>query len=197
MRIYHHHHQGTLNVKVMVRDEWSLDGIVISRRKLHSSLLLCIAARSWNWGSVSSMGNGFFCQDQLWSEHSSPLSGQHWGSLHRCKVWPKHKINHSYLHLVPRLRVGGAVTVLPPYTFMVWYLIKWRDNFIFYVHCFTFLRQFPSSCLMLLRMISVAFISFKRVFLKFDFTIQSNGQDDETVLLLVAIFLRILDEYRK
>jgi hypothetical protein len=34
----------------------------------------------------------------------------------------------THLHLVPRLRMRGAV---PPYVFMALFLVKCRDNFIF------------------------------------------------------------------
>jgi hypothetical protein len=39
----------------------------------------------------------------------------------------------SLLHLVPRLRMSGAITPLPQYASMEWYLIKHRDNFTFYL----------------------------------------------------------------
>jgi hypothetical protein len=36
-----------------------------------------------------------------------------------------------HLHLVPRLRMPGAIPPLPQYIFMAWCLVKQRDNFIF------------------------------------------------------------------
>jgi hypothetical protein len=37
----------------------------------------------------------------------------------------------SHLHLLPRSRMRGAIPPLPRYVFMVWCLVKHRDNFIF------------------------------------------------------------------
>jgi hypothetical protein len=39
----------------------------------------------------------------------------------------------TYLRLVPRSRMCGAIPPLPQYNFMVWCLIKHRDNFTFYI----------------------------------------------------------------
>jgi hypothetical protein len=36
-----------------------------------------------------------------------------------------------HLHLVPRLGMRGAISPLPEYVFIVWYLNKYRDNFTF------------------------------------------------------------------
>jgi hypothetical protein len=41
------------------------------------------------------------------------------------------------LHLVPRSRVRGAIRPFPQYVFMVWCLVKHRDNFTF-TFTFTF-----------------------------------------------------------
>jgi hypothetical protein len=37
----------------------------------------------------------------------------------------------THLRLVPRLRMHGAIPQLPQYVFMVWCLVKQRDNFTF------------------------------------------------------------------
>jgi hypothetical protein len=36
----------------------------------------------------------------------------------------------AHLHLVPRLRMYGAIPLLPQYVFMVWYLVKHRGNYL-------------------------------------------------------------------
>jgi len=36
-------------------------------------------------------------------------------------------------HLVPRLRMRGVVPQLAQYVFLEWYLVKHRENFMFYV----------------------------------------------------------------
>jgi len=36
-----------------------------------------------------------------------------------------------HLDLVPKSRMYGAIPPLPQYVFMVWYLVKHRDNFTF------------------------------------------------------------------
>jgi hypothetical protein len=41
----------------------------------------------------------------------------------------------TYLHLVQRSRMSGAIPPFPQYIFMAWCLVKHRDNFTFY---FTF-----------------------------------------------------------
>jgi hypothetical protein len=38
----------------------------------------------------------------------------------------------TYLHLVPRSRMRGAVPPLPRYVSMEWCLVKHRDNFTFF-----------------------------------------------------------------
>jgi hypothetical protein len=43
----------------------------------------------------------------------------------------------AYLHLAPRL-IHGATPPLP-YTFMVWYLVKHRDGFTFFLRPYIFL----------------------------------------------------------
>jgi hypothetical protein len=35
----------------------------------------------------------------------------------------------THLHLVPKSRMRGAIHPLPQYVFMVWCLVKHRDNF--------------------------------------------------------------------
>jgi hypothetical protein len=35
----------------------------------------------------------------------------------------------THLHLVPSLRIHGAIPPLAPYIFVAWYLVKHRDNF--------------------------------------------------------------------
>jgi hypothetical protein len=35
----------------------------------------------------------------------------------------------TYLHLVPRSRICGAIPPLPQYAFIAWYLVKHKDNF--------------------------------------------------------------------
>jgi hypothetical protein len=37
----------------------------------------------------------------------------------------------THLHLVPRLRMRGAIPPLPHYVFMAWFLVKHRDNFTY------------------------------------------------------------------
>jgi hypothetical protein len=37
----------------------------------------------------------------------------------------------THLHLVPRLRKGGAIPPLPQWIFMVWCLVKYRYNLTF------------------------------------------------------------------
>jgi hypothetical protein len=42
----------------------------------------------------------------------------------------------AYLYLLPRLRMCRAIPALPPYVFIVWYLIKHRGNFqTFFAGC--------------------------------------------------------------
>jgi hypothetical protein len=43
----------------------------------------------------------------------------------------------THLHLVPRSRMRGAIPPLPQYAFMVWCLVKHKDNFTF-TFTFTF-----------------------------------------------------------
>jgi hypothetical protein len=38
----------------------------------------------------------------------------------------------AHLYLMPRLKICAAIPLLHPYIFMVWYLVKHTDNFIFY-----------------------------------------------------------------
>jgi len=35
----------------------------------------------------------------------------------------------TYLHLVPRLKMRGAIPPLLQYVFILWYLVKHKDNF--------------------------------------------------------------------
>jgi hypothetical protein len=44
--------------------------------------------------------------------------------------WPGREADHSP-HLVPRSRMCGAIPPLLQYIFMVWGLVKHRDNFTF------------------------------------------------------------------
>jgi hypothetical protein len=37
----------------------------------------------------------------------------------------------THLHLVPRLRIRGAISALTQYVFMAWCIIKHRDKFTF------------------------------------------------------------------
>jgi hypothetical protein len=37
----------------------------------------------------------------------------------------------TYLHLTPRIRICGAMLSIPQHVFMAWYLMKYRDNFVF------------------------------------------------------------------
>jgi hypothetical protein len=37
----------------------------------------------------------------------------------------------THLHLVPSLRMSGAITPLPQYDFVAWCLVKHRDKFTF------------------------------------------------------------------
>jgi hypothetical protein len=39
----------------------------------------------------------------------------------------------THLHLVPRSRMGGAIPPLLQCTYMVWCLVKYRDDFTFYL----------------------------------------------------------------
>jgi len=39
---------------------------------------------------------------------------------------------NTHFHLVPRLKMRGAMPPLPQYIFMAWYLVKHRDNFTFF-----------------------------------------------------------------
>jgi hypothetical protein len=42
----------------------------------------------------------------------------------------------THFHLVPRLRVSGAIPPLLQYTFMAWCSVKAQNNFTFYIlHC--------------------------------------------------------------
>jgi hypothetical protein len=43
--------------------------------------------------------------------------------------WPGHVADHSPPS-VPRLRVSGAMSVLPQHIFLAWCLIKHRDSFL-------------------------------------------------------------------
>jgi hypothetical protein len=43
---------------------------------------------------------------------------------------PEREVDHSP-HLVPRLRLRGAIPPLPQSVFMAWCLVKHRDNFTF------------------------------------------------------------------
>jgi hypothetical protein len=37
----------------------------------------------------------------------------------------------TQLYLVPRIKMGGTIPLLPQYVFMAWCLVKHRDNFTF------------------------------------------------------------------
>jgi hypothetical protein len=37
----------------------------------------------------------------------------------------------THLHVVPTLRMRGAIPLLPQYVFMSWYFVKGRDKFNF------------------------------------------------------------------
>jgi hypothetical protein len=50
---------------------------------------------------------------------------------------PGREANHSP-HLVPRSRKRGTIPPLPQYAFMVWCLVKHRDNFTFYLYTYMF-----------------------------------------------------------
>jgi hypothetical protein len=72
-------------------------------------------------GSIPSREmTGFFSSwpqhpDRLWSSYSQDKTAGAWSWLH--------------LHLVPRLRMRGAIPPLPQYVFMACCLVKHRDNF--------------------------------------------------------------------
>jgi len=52
----------------------------------------------------------------LWGPPSFLVS-RYWTALLGSKC-PQREVKHS--HLVPRLRISGAILLLPPYTFMAW-----------------------------------------------------------------------------
>jgi len=53
----------------------------------------------------------------------------------------------THFHVVPRLRIRAAITLLPQYVFMAWCLVKHRDNFTFTlsVHSQIKFRDFPKG----------------------------------------------------
>jgi hypothetical protein len=44
----------------------------------------------------------------------------------------------THLHIVPRLRMSGAIPPLRQYAFMTWYSKKHRDDFTFYLYSLLF-----------------------------------------------------------
>jgi len=84
-------------------------------------------------------GTGIFSSLPLRANwHWSPpilISSRYWGPFPQLQSgWGMKLTIHL---LVPRLRVHGTIPPLPWYVFMVWYLVKHRDNFTFTLKCCT------------------------------------------------------------
>jgi len=83
-------------------------------------------------GIDSRQGLGFFSSsprpDRLSGPHNL-LSDGYWGFFPGDKTAGSRSLP---LTSVSRLGMRGAVTTLPKYVFMAWYLVKRRDNFTFY-----------------------------------------------------------------
>jgi len=56
------------------------------------------------------------------------------GSLSQSKSGQGVKLT-THLHLVKRLRIYGAMPLLPQCVFKAWYLVKYRDSFTFIFTC--------------------------------------------------------------
>jgi hypothetical protein len=84
-------------------------------------------------GSNPGRGSEFFSSlprpDRLWNPPSL-LSNGYWGFFPRGQSGWGLKLNTN-LHLVPRSKNAWSYTSTPHYVFMLWWLIKHRDNFTF------------------------------------------------------------------
>jgi hypothetical protein len=102
-------------------------------------LSVCIASRLWpgpprNWRSIRGSGRRFLFSQRLdrpW-DPCRLLSNGYRAFFPQCWFGRGVKLT-TVLHLVPKLRMHGAILPTPPYFFMSWCFIKHRDNFSFQI----------------------------------------------------------------
>jgi hypothetical protein len=80
-------------------------------------------------------------QGQWWDLASPPRPNRLWGPPRRLPNWHGDSFLGDkeagawswplHLHLVPSLKMRGAIAPLPPYVLVAWYLIKRKENFTF------------------------------------------------------------------
>jgi hypothetical protein len=79
------------------------------------------------------VGMGIFLFDTTSRQTLRPTHPptQRYGGLSLRVKWPGREADHSPSSSAEVKKMSGAITLLPPHVFMVWCLLKHRDNFTF------------------------------------------------------------------